>query len=381
MMKINVLHVVLSMETGGLENGIVNLVNNADNRNFKVDVLCLREKGSLAERITNPNSQVIFDGNHDHSLLAALKKIYKSCVRGQYHIVHTHGFTTMLAGYLATRLSRTPILINGEHGTLYYASLKQRLLQKWLFRAMNLNLTVSKELKDKIQLEFSPSFDNFQPIINGVDSEKFNPKITSTLHSELNIPQRHIIIGSVGRLVGVKNYPSLMNAFAKVGQQNENTHLVLAGDGPERTALELIASKLNLSDRVHFLGKRDDIPNVMNGFDLFVLPSFSEGLSNTLLEAMSCGVPVIASKVGGNPEIVKANVSGFLYPSGDVEALKEILNNLCNSPSDIKKLAALAREHIVNNYSLSSMVNNYENVYKSQLADKNLMPTLTHKPG
>ncbi len=381
MMKIKVLHVVLSMETGGLENGIVNLINNADNSCFEVDVLCLRKKGSLADRITNQNSQVIFDGKHDHSLLSAIKKIYKSCVNGQYHIVHTHGFTTMLAGYLATKLSRTPILINGEHGTLYYASIKQRLLQKWLFGAMNLNLTVSKELKNKIQIEFNPSRDNFQPIINGVDSEKFNPKISSTLHSELNIPENHLIIGSVGRLVGVKNYPSLMHAFATISQKNVNTHLVLAGAGPERPALELIASKLNLAGRVHFLGKRDDIPNVMNGYDLFVLPSFSEGLSNTLLEAMSCGVPVIASKVGGNPEIIIPNVSGFLYPSDDIEALAEILNNLCHSPSDIKKLAALSREHIVNNYSLRSMVNNYENAYKIQLADNNLMPTLTHKPG
>jgi sugar transferase (PEP-CTERM/EpsH1 system associated) len=380
-MKYKVLHVVLSMETGGLENGIVNLINNADNDRFIVDVLCLREKGALAERISNPNSQVIYDGKQDPSLLTAIKKIYKACKDGQYHIVHSHGFTTMLASYLATKLTGTVVMMNGEHGTLYYSSFKQRLLQKWLFRSMDINLTVSSELKNKIQQEFSLSLDNFKPIINGVDSHVFNPKLSSSIRSELNILNEDIIIGSVGRLVSVKNYPSLIKAFSELYKNNAHTHLVLAGDGPERSALEQLTNKLNLKDRIHFLGSRNDIPNVMNGFDLFVLPSFSEGLSNTLLEAMSCGVPVIASQVGGNPEIVKANVSGVLYPSNDVEALSSILCKLCNSPSEIKKLSKLAREHIVNHYSLKSMVDNYEAVYERQLSEKNIVPSQLHELG
>jgi glycosyltransferase involved in cell wall biosynthesis len=185
----------------------------------------------------------------------------------------------------------------------------------------------------------------------------------------------------VGRLVSVKNYPSLIKAFSQVYKNNAHTHLVLAGDGHERSALEQLTDQLNLKNRIHFLGSRDDIPNVMNGFDLFVLPSFSEGLSNTLLEAMSCGVPVIASQVGGNPEIVKTDVSGFLYPSDDVNALAELLSTLCNSPSHIKKLSVLARKHIVNNYSLMSMVNNYETVYEQQLSTKNVTPTKIHELG
>jgi sugar transferase (PEP-CTERM/EpsH1 system associated) len=380
-MKYKILHVVLSMETGGLENGIVNLVNNADNDRFMVDVLCLREKGTLADRIHNPNSQIIFDGNQDPSLLTAIKKIYKACKDGQYHIVHSHGFTTMLASYLATKLTNTAVMMNGEHGTLYYSSFKQRLLQKWLFRSMDINLTVSSELKSKIQQEFSLSLDNFKPIINGVDSHVFKPELSSTIRSELNILDQDIIIGSVGRLVSVKNYPSLIKAFSQVYKNNAHTHLVLAGDGHERSALEQLTDQLNLKNRIHFLGSRDDIPNVMNGFDLFVLPSFSEGLSNTLLEAMSCGVPVIASHVGGNPEIVKTDVSGFLYPSDDVNALAELLSTLCNSPSHIKKLSVLARKHIVNNYSLMSMVNNYETVYEQQLSTKNVTPTKIHELG
>ncbi len=368
-MKYKVLHVVLSMETGGLENGIVNLINNADNDNFIVDVLCLREKGTLVQRIQNENSKVIFDGNQNPSLLTAIKKIYKACKDGHYQVVHSHGFTTMFASYLATKLTKTTIIMNGEHGTLYYASFRQRLLQKWLFKSMDINLTVSNELKDKIKKEFNISNGNFKPIINGVDSDTFKPNLCSSIRGELNIMRSDIIIGSVGRLESIKNYPSLIKAFSLALNSNPHIHLVLAGDGSERSNLETLVAQLNITGRVHFLGSRDDIPNVMNSFDLFVLPSFSEGLSNTLLEAMSCGVPVIASHVGGNPEIVKLGVSGFLYPSNDIDALTRILCDICNSQGDIWKLSKSARDHILNHYSLQSMVNNYEDVYKQLLTE------------
>jgi len=367
---IKVLHIVLSMETGGLENGIVNLINNSDQDKFIVDVLCLREKGKLANRIENTNSQVIFDGNHNPSLLTAIKKIMVACNSGDYDIVHTHGFTTMLSTYIASFFVNRPIIINGEHGTLYYSSFKKRILQKWLFRAMDINLTVSSELKTKILHEFRLSFDNFKPIINGVDSTTFNPKNNSTVRHDLNIPDQDIVIGSVGRLVNVKNYPSLIKAFHHVLENNKNTHLVLAGDGPERKILEKLVTALDINKNVHFLGNRNDIPSVMNCMDLFVLPSFSEGLSNTLLEAMSSGVPVIASDVGGNSEIIKTNISGFLYPSNDVNALSETLLSLCNSPIEIKRISASARKHIVNNFTLQSMVENYEIVYEQLFSTK-----------
>jgi sugar transferase (PEP-CTERM/EpsH1 system associated) len=371
-MKYKVLHVVLSMETGGLENGIVNLVNNADHNQFSVDILCLREKGTLAQRIKNPNSQVTFDGNQDPGLFTAIKKIYKACIDGQYHIVHSHGFTTMLASYIATRLARTKIMMNGEHGTLYYSSAKQRILQRFLFKKMDINLTVSRELKRKIHKVFNFSLENFKPIINGVDTDKFNHKLPVSLLEELCLKNDSFIIGSVGRLVAVKNYPSLIKAFAITHNKHPKTHLVIAGEGPERVDLESLITELNIADHVHLLGNRDDVANIMNAIDIFVLPSFSEGLSNTLLEAMSCGTPVIASDVGGNPEIIKTNITGFLYPSNDIQALSHILTDLCEDSSLVETLSKQAREHIVDNYSLQSMVDNYEATYAELILKNNL---------
>jgi sugar transferase (PEP-CTERM/EpsH1 system associated) len=364
-MKIKVLHVVLSMETGGLENGIVNLVNHADSNKFCVDVLCLRARGELADRIVNPDSQVLFDGNEDHSLLTAIKKVYNACQSGQYQIVHSHGFTTMLASFIAGKLAGGPTIINGEHGTLYHSSIKHRLIQKYLFRKMDINLTVSEELKQEILEKFNLKHDNFKPIINGVDTNKFiiDSPSNTLLRNQLGLSPDDIVIGSVGRLVKVKNYKSLVSAFSKLSAYHSNVHLVLAGDGPERSNIEDQILMNGLSNKVHLLGRRDDIPQVMNLLDIFVLPSFSEGLSNTLLEAMSCGTPVVACDVGGNKEIIVEDITGFLYQSNNINDLYLILDSLSKQTNKLRQLSKQAREHILANYSLSGMVDQYEAVY------------------
>jgi len=379
-MKIRVLHVVLSMETGGLENGIVNLTNHSDQNDFVVDILCLRERGELADRITNPNSQVLFDENRDSSIITATKKIYRAAKAGQYHIIHAHGFSTMLATYLANMGLKDVIIINGEHGTLYHDSLKQRILQKFLFSRMDLNLTVSRDLKQKILTLFSVTKDNFKPIINGVDTERFKPRDKNAIRQTLSIPDDAIVIGSVGRLVAVKDFPTLIEAFAKLDTSSK-LHLVLVGDGTERQSLEALVSQKDLTDRVTFTGRRDDVNEVVSCFDLFVLPSLSEGLSNTLLEAMSCGIPVLGSNVGGNPEIIDPDHSGYLFDVGNTEQLRELLQGIINDPEKLQALSTTTRHHILDNHSLKNMVSNYEDTYRDLCAlhQKHLMvqPTQT----
>lgn len=370
--KIRVLHVVLSMETGGLENGIVNLVNHSDKERFEVDILCLRHRGELADRISNPNSKVIFDDKAGEGIWASIKKIVQTCKLGNYHIVHSHGFTTMLTSYIAKLISPYPMIINGEHGTLYHDSLKQRLIQKFLFMKMDLNLSVSQDLKETIISAFSIHKDNFHTIINGVDTDKFSNTgdLSSIFRQSLDIKDDDLIIGSVGRLVPVKNYPSLINAFSMLLKSHPDCHLVLAGDGVERELLKSHIDELGLQDKIHLLGRRDDIPSLMNQFDLFVLPSFSEGLSNTLLEAMSCGTPVIASDVGGNKEIILEGTTGYLYPSDDATSLANILKSLASNQALIKQLSDNARKHICHRFSIESMVRNYEDTYLNLIANQ-----------
>ncbi|MBL4866731.1 MAG: glycosyltransferase, partial [Pseudomonadales bacterium] len=283
--KIKVLHIVQSLETGGLENGIVNLVNRSSIDQFQVDVLCLRAKGELAQRITNVNSQIIFDGNGNESIKVAIDKVRSTCRQGQYHIIHAHGWTTMLAGYVGGKLARTPVIMNGEHGTLYFDTWRRRLFQRFLFNRMALNLTVSSALKEEIKQRFGVSGKNFKAIINGVDIDKFKPaseEERSTIRQSLGFTDEHFIVGCVGRLAQVKNYPSLIHGFSIAANKNSDIRLVFAGDGPMRQELEMLASELGVAEQVLFLGRRDDVPTLMNVYDIFVQPSFREGLSNTI---------------------------------------------------------------------------------------------------
>lgn len=368
MKKIRVLHIVQSMETGGLENGIVNLVNNSNSDEFVVDILCLREKGELAERVTNPNSHIFFDGNTQHSKLIAIKKVYLHCKQHQYDIIHSHGYATMLAAYVGGTFARCPNIINGEHGTLYYSSKKEVLIQRYLFNRMKLNLSVSRVLQDKVCETYSLSQKIFKTIINGVDTQKFNPGFESqSLRKQLDVQESKVIIGSVGRLVAVKNYPSLIRAMSLIVEKFPNVKLLLAGDGPERKKLENLITELELTAYVTLLGRREDVPELMNLYDIFVLPSFSEGLSNTLLESMACGTPVVASDVGGNKEIVAEGITGHLYPSDDSNELAKLLSRLVEEEQLREKLGAQARKHIEDNFSIASMVNNYENTYQDLL--------------
>mgnify|MGYP000217415057 CR=1 FL=1 len=368
-MKIRILHVVQSLNTGGLENGIVNLINYSNKEDFIIDVLCLRSGGALIQRIGNENSHIYYDDHSNQGKLAAIKKVYALCKKNEYDIIHSHGFATMLAAYFGGRLAKCPCIINGEHGTLYYSNLKQRLIQRYLFNKVKLNLTVSATLKTKICQIYSTPPEQFKTILNGVDSNLFYPnKRQEKLRHSLVLSEDNVVIGSVGRLVEVKNYPSLIRAMKSVSAKFPEAILLFVGDGPEYESLQKKVDQAGINSQVKFLGRRDDIPNLLSLFDVFVLPSFCEGLSNTILESMACGTPVVASRVGGNVEIIDDGETGHLYTSDDSEELAEVLLKLVADSHKRKLLGQQARRHIEKQFSLSSMVKNYEQTYY-QLVD------------
>ncbi len=376
MKKIRILHVVLSLGTGGLENGIINIINGSDKDEFHTDVICIREKGELHSRIENSSTKVFFDSALSNGLINSVKHIRKTILNEGYDVIHTHGWATMLAGYLAfkslTFNKNKPIIINGEHGTLYFESSQQIIIQRFLFKRMHLNLSVSGALVNEVARRFNVPVEIFKAILNGVNIDKFQPNAEqrNAIRTELNLKEEHILIGSVGRLVEVKNYPSLIKAFALLLKSQSNARLALAGDGPERVALELLIEQQGLNNKVFMMGRREDVPSVMNAYDIFVLPSFREGLSNTILEAMSSGLPEIVTNVGGSPEIVIENKTGHLFEVSNIEQLAGLLEALIQDKEKLKKMSDDAREHVVKNYSLETMVNNYQYTYRDIL-DKN----------
>lgn len=374
-MKTKVLHIVLTLGTGGLENGIVNTINGSDRDRFEIDILCLRGSGEMADRIQNSNSQVIYDNDVDASLWSAIKLIRRACASKDYHIIHTHGWATMLAGYIASKFTKTPIVINGEHGTLYFDTWKQRLMQRFLFNRMYLNLSVSKALVQEINLRFKVSVSRFKAILNGVNIDRFQPdnEARKKVRQELAISEEQLVVGSVGRLVEVKNYPSFIRAFALVVQKHPQAKLIIAGDGPMRAELNSLVDELQLRENVNLLGRREDVPGVMNAFDVFVLPSFREGLSNTILEAMASGLPAVVTNVGGSPEIVVDGETGYLFEVSNTKQLADYLCQLFEDKALLVKMSKQARHHVVDNYSLQGMVDNYQNTYQELMRRRGLL--------
>ena len=364
-MKIKVLHVVLSLDTGGLENGIVNLVNGADNSKFQVDVLCLRNDGELVKRIKNPDSTVYFDNVRDPSILVAARKISTACKKHDYQILHTHGWATMLPAYLSRRGRSRPYLVNGEHGTYYINSMLQKQVQRFLFCRMDLNLSVSRNLANKLGRAFNLRPERFLAIVNGVDSTRFGTDLRSgsEIREELGIRPAEFVVGSVGRLVEVKNYPCLVRAFHLFSKNRQDVRLLLVGEGPQRVKIEQMIDEYGLGGKVILAGRREDIPALLSSMDVFVLPSFSEGLSNTILEAMCAGLPIIASNVGGNPELIAPGIVGELFESDNERELSTYLENWYSNPEKREQMSISARAHAEKNFTLASMIEKYENAY------------------
>jgi len=224
-------------------------------------------------------------------------------------------------------------------------------------------------LVHEVSRRFNVSINIFKAIINGVNVNKFAPNSEqrNSVREELNLKEENILVGSVGRLVEVKNYPSLIRAFAIVIQKQPKARLALAGDGPERKLLEALIEELGLKHKVFLMGRREDVPSVMNAYDIFVLPSFREGLSNTILEAMSSALPVVVTNVGGSPEIVIENKTGHLFEVSQSSQLADLLDSLMTDRKKLQTMSEDARKHVVENYSLETMVNNYQQTYRDLL--------------
>jgi glycosyltransferase involved in cell wall biosynthesis len=174
----------------------------------------------------------------------------------------------------------------------------------------------------------------------------------------------------VGRLDPVKNQFALLEAVAALRQSLPGLRLTVVGDGPLRSALETQADRLGVREGVTFTGARSDTPDLMRAFDIFVLPSLNEGISNTILEAMATGLPVVATRVGGNPELVADGVTGRLYDPGVPGALEAALMPYVTDPALRDAHGRAARERVVQNFSLDAMVNRYVALYDELLADR-----------
>lgn len=205
-------------------------------------------------------------------------------------------------------------------------------------------------------------------IANGVDIERFSPsKNKQSFRSEIGLDKNDIVIGTVGRLVPVKNQAMLLRAAARLYEYHNNIKVLLIGDGPLENELVALATSLGIAPNVRFLGRRSNVPDILRTLDIFVLPSLSEGMSNTILEAMSCKLPVVATNVGGNSELVVHGLTGLLVQRNNHEEMCRKLEELVMNPDKREQMGSQGRKRVGSFFSIGKMIKNYESLYISML--------------
>jgi sugar transferase (PEP-CTERM/EpsH1 system associated) len=371
-MKLKILHVLHSLQVGGLENGVVNLINRLDPERFEHAICCIQSSGPMAERLVWPvEIQVIGKGPGRDNLLAL--KIARVIRQARPDVVHTRNWGT-IDGVVAARLAGVRRVVHGEHGREAVdptgANTRRNLARRVMSPCISRFVTVSDDLGKWLINDVGVPGDKVVQIINGVDTERFRPADDrAEAKRKVGLAPDLFVVGTVGRLDPVKNQQLLLRAFSSMsktlGCGGQKVELLIVGAGPEEGKLRQLASDLVLGAMVHFAGERKDVADLMRAVDLFVLPSIAEGISNTVLEAMASGLPVVATDVGGNAELVVHGATGFLIDSGDEEALADTLVRCANSQADILTIGREARSRSERLFSLDAMVNRYAELYET----------------
>jgi sugar transferase (PEP-CTERM/EpsH1 system associated) len=361
---VRVMHIVYALRPGGMELGVVKLVNGLDPFRVQSAVCSTAPAGELRDLLA-PRVRLFELQRRAGNDIALVWKLFRLFRRERPHIVHTHGWGTLLEGMAAARLASVPVVVHGEHGTLQLKR-HQRWLQRRGWSAADQVLSVSSRLAERMagDVGFEPA--RIRTIRNGVDLTRFNPAYRASARASLALAGEQFAVGTVGRLVPVKDQATLLEAVALLRREGLEVALVLAGDGPLEGALRDRAAALGITDSIRLLGHRRDVEVVLAALDVFALSSVSEGLSNTILEAMATGLPVIATRVGGADELVEDGVTGLLVAPGSPSDMSAALRRLLD-PSARKAMGHAGRRRVEAEFALSTMVKRYEALY-SELA-------------
>jgi len=359
-----ILHVVYSLEIGGLERVVVHLANNMDRSRYQSSVCCISRAGELARYLQDSDRLSVL-GHIGRIGYRPLKALHNLLRARSIDIVHSHNFPGLLYSYLPAKLNRTPV-IHTQHG--YVESEERRkfaLVEKVISRSIARYVCVSDRLCDTLKERLDLNDSRLSLVYNGIPL----PNLPA---GPIGRRDGRIVIGSVGRLTWIKNYELLIKVFSELVKRHPECTLELVGDGERGDALKRLVRSLDLGDRVVMHGYRTNASEYLQRFDIFVLPSLSEGHSISLLEALGMKKVCVVSAVGGNVEIIKDSVNGFLFESDSLDGLLQQLSfaveNIHESTMDA--LRDRARKTVESRFSLDAMLNNYGELYDIIAAGK-----------
>jgi len=312
---------------------------------------------------------------HDVVALGTLVRLFR---RLRPDIVHTHTAKAGALGRLAARLAGVPRSVHTFHGHVldgYFSPAATQLflrLERVLARMTDRIITVSPRLRQSLLAMGIGRPEQVEVVPLGLDLDRFlrMPKSQANLRAWLDIPAGAPLLGIVGRLVPIKDHPTLLQALGRFPDGRQAPHLLVVGDGERREELQRLTHHLGLASRVHFLGWRDDLEAILGGLDVVICCSRNEGTPVALIEAMAAGVPVISTDVGGVGDLVVHGETGWLVPPGDVGALAWGIETLLGQPGLRRRLADTARPAAVQRHHITGLIHRMETLYADVLAEK-----------
>jgi sugar transferase (PEP-CTERM/EpsH1 system associated) len=369
--RIRIMHVVDSLGKGGLENGLVNLIQRLNTDEFEHVVYAIRRLGENAERLSG-RARLLCLGKKQTDGPVQIGAVARAIREVRPDIVHSRNWGAVEA-VLAARWAGSCSVIHSEHGldeeTMTREPWRRVCFRRAAFELADRVLSVSCQLRDLHARRTGFRADRITVIHNGVDSKRFcpDPAARARIRAELGMPEGEFCIGCVGNLFPVKDHITLLRAAAGIVEVCQDWRVLVIGYGPEFSRLNgFVSAQPRLKERVFFLGLSNRISELLNAMDVYVLPSAMEGISNSLLEAMATGLPVLATDTGGNPEVVADGESGRLFRVGGFRELAQELLLLRSSMELRLRLGKEALRRVREDFSLDAMVRKYDEVYKSQ---------------
>lgn len=372
-----VAHVIYALTTGGLENGLVNIINRFPVGRYRHVIVCITGADEFAQRITVDGVRIIELRKREGHDLRFYWRLWQIFRKLRPDIIHSRNLAALEAQLLSIGCPGVK-RVHGEHGRevndLDGTNWKYLAFRRFMRLFIHRYITVSKDLEQWLIHIVGVRRDRVRQIYNGVDNCKFFPGNVKPL--EL-LPESWqgvgdlLLIGTVGRLTPVKDQRTLLRSVTRLRDSNPDLALrlrvVIVGDGPLRRELTEQVEELDLGSLIWLAGERNDVAALLKTMDIFVLPSLAEGISNTILEAMTSSLPVVATAVGGNLELVEEGFNGALVPAGDPEALAQALVSLLENDAERRRLGANARQRACQRFDWDRTVDSYLDVYDELL--------------
>ncbi len=367
-------HVIFRLAVGGLENGLVNLINRTPQ--YRHAIICMTEYTEFHRRIEHDAVSLHALHKREGHDLGVFIRLWRLLRALKPDVVHTRNMSALEA-QLPAWLAGVRGRLHGEHGRDVHDLDGSNRRYRWLRRAyrplVQNYIPLSRDLENYLRDAIGVPAAKLSQIYNGVDTARFHVAASGRAPLPVAgfVPPEGIVIGTVGRLQPVKDQLNLVRAFLLLLKREpglaSRLRLVIIGDGPLWREAQSLLEQADAAHLAWLPGERDDIPELLRAMDVFVLPSLAEGISNTLLEAMASGLPVIATRVGGNAELVVEGVTGTLVPAAQPQALADALARYVAAPALLRRHGLAGRERVEREFSMETMVARYVDNYERLL--------------